>query len=976
MKKTVMDDLPTMFSVDTGCYGSQGDCLQNLLQDRAIRGHGKLILYPLGNTTIPREHSYRELFLQAKQNSSILLLLPDFKLNHPTLIHLSDHWDNILWFWAVLFAGGLPVLSPSFSNIDSHRQKHLEGLSTLLQSPICLTRDTLLPMFDGGHTMKLHTVEAILGSRPPKPNLAYDGTDMQQIPPKPSDTAALMLTSGTTGSAKAVCLTHDQIFTAIQGKASVRSLPPGGPFLNWIGLDHVASLVEIHLQALWLGYDQVHVHAADVISRPRVFIDLLSKHQVARSFAPNFFLARLVSSVEQAAKEEKDVWDLSNLSMLASGGEANDVRTCIAASTLLERYGAARHVITPGFGMTETCAGSIFNLECPDHDIRNGLSMASVGKCMPGIDMRIASSGAKTGITTQEAAYNEPGYLELRGAVVFPGYYRNPSANLEAFSSGNGWFRTGDLACIDSGGNLRLLGRSHDFININSVKIVIDDLQAHLEQQTSGSVSRILVFPTRAAHTEQVTVVWVPTEWPVKDETRVAINNIVMQTCIETTSSRPIVFSLQKRSLSMLPTSALGKVSRAKMRALVEAGTFDDDQAAYEQAIMTITQRNQKAVALENYTPEETWLIADFAATLGRAIETIGPTTSVFELGFTSMDLIHLKHRIDTRLRISVPIITFMKHPNARSLAIPVKNLLAASSHEESREFPPLSVDYDPVVTLRSGGTKTPLWLVHPGVGEVLVFINLAWHLADDERPIYALRARGFELGQTQFSSIAETVDTYVSALLDRQPSGPYAIAGYSYGAMLAFEIAKKLDSLDTAPGRGVKFLGSFNLPPHIKSRMRQLSWNICLLNLSQFLGLLTEDYAEKKEEAYRAQSRSTALATIMDAADPGRLEELGLGGAELARWATVAFGLQSMAVDYEPLGAVGAIDIFHAMPLKIAASSRQEWIEVHLSRWKEHCQSEPRFHEVGGAHYTMIAPDHVLNFSDKLKRALQARGL
>lgn len=193
---------------------------------------------------------------------------------------------------------------------------------------------------------------------------------------------------------------------------------------------------------------------------------------------------------------------------------------------------------------------------------------------------------------------------------------------------------------------------------------------------------------------------------------------------------------------------------------------------------------------------------------------------------------------------------------------------------------------------------------------------------------------------------------------------------------MLAFEMAKKLDSLEVAPGQGVEFLGSFNLPPHIKSRMRQLSWNMCLLNLCQFLGLLAEDHALTMNEDYRALSRSAALATMIDHANRERLEELGLGGPELARWATVAFGLQSMAVDYEPRGFVSAIDIFHAMPLKIAAASREEWVGVHLSRWNEHCQSEPRFHEVGGAHYTMIAPEHVSSFSNKLKRALQARRL
>jgi len=108
-------------------------------------------------------------------------------------------------------------------------------------------------------------------------------------------------------------------------------------------------------------------------------------------------------------------------------------------------------------------------------------------------------------------------------------------------------------------------------------------------------------------------------------------------------------------------------------------------------------------------------------------------------------------------------------------------------------------VDYDPVVTLKSSGTKKPLWLIHPGVGEVLVFVGLSQPLADNGRPIYALRTRGFESGHTRFSSIIETVDTYVQAIRRRQPQGPYALAGYIYGAILAFETAKRLNTMDAA---------------------------------------------------------------------------------------------------------------------------------------------------------------------------------
>lgn len=124
-------------------------------------------------------------------------------------------------------------------------------------------------------------------------------------------------------------------------------------------------------------------------------------------------------------------------------------------------------------------------------------------------------------------------------------------------------------------------------------------------------------------------------------------------------------------------------------------------------------------------------------------------------------------------------------------------------------------------MTLQTQGSEIPLLLVHPGVGELLVFLNLAKYIVD--RPIYALRARGFDVGEKLFSSIPEIVSTYHVTIKRTQPEGPYAIAGYTYGSMLAVEIAKALE----AEGQEVKFVGVFNLPPHVKVRMRQFDWDL-----------------------------------------------------------------------------------------------------------------------------------------------------
>lgn len=89
-----------------------------------------------------------------------------------------------------------------------------------------------------------------------------------------------------------------------------------------------------------------------------------------------------------------------------------------------------------------------------------------------------------------------------------------------------------------------------------------------------------------------------------------------------------------------------------------------------------------------------------------------------------------------------------------------------------------------------------------------------------------------------------------------------------------------------------------------------------------------------------------------------------------------VAYDLPRMAINYEPQGLVDVLDVSHANPLKSAAKSRKEWVEDHLSKWRYYCRSEPRLHEVGGAHYTMIGPDHVVAFAAKLMSALQARNV
>ena len=944
--------------------GTLQDILHRGAESTAPRG---MVFYAPGNVNIrnpTQQVTYSELLAQAATNSCLLRHLQGFQAGQPVLLHLQDHWDTILWFWSVVLTGGLPTLSSPFSNVDEHRRQHIFALSSLLQSPICITREESLPAFDGHHSFRLCTVESLVA----RTNDYLNGITNTVTATATEKPALLMLTSGSSGNAKAVELTYRQVLAAITGKAGVRQLPKDGAFLNWIGLDHVASLVEMHLQALWLGVDQVHVPASTVASEPTLFLDLLSYYRVSRSFAPNFFLARLVSELKQLSDAPPHKWNLSTLTVLASGGETNAVTTCVEATALLQTYGAREDVITPGFGMTETCAGSIYNLECPRYDVAHNLVSASLGQCMHGIEMRVTVAGD----------------LEVRGDAVFGSYYRNPAATAEAFTS-DGWFRTGDLATIDTNGNLHLTGRAKDIININGVKFETTDVQTAVDQALGALVSRVIVFPARApdAPTEQVVVAYIPKSWPLGDDDVVTIGVLAVKACIMSTGARPLVFPVGEKAACLLPMTTLGKISRAKMRSLFEEGFFSADEEHCKSALSRVTlAQQQRGASGPPPTEAESLVLEDFVATLPSVKGHLGTATSIFSVGFTSMDLIRLKHRLDARLGISVPVITLLKHPTARSLAAALRLGDSARPRASSDNVG----EYDPVVSLvvppTEEAAKTPLWLVHPGVGEVLVFLNLSHHLARLEsrsRPVYALRARGFEPGQQLFANITDTVTSYIAAIRRHQPKGPYALAGYSYGTMLAFEIAKVLQA---SRNQQVLFLGSFNLPPHIKHRMRQLNWNMCLLHLASFLGVITPEHADEVEFSsaipnYRTLLKDQALTEILTAADETRLDELGLTRESLSRWVEVAYGLQSMAVDYEPSGSVKSMDVFHAIPLRTAAASREEWVNVHLKGWEKFCDPTAggvRFHEVKGEHYTMIGPEFVEGFAGSLVAALAKR--
>ncbi|MCJ1264008.1 hypothetical protein MMC22_003879 [Lobaria immixta] len=940
------------------------DNLLQLLELAAETSTAGITTYAPGSSlTSSIRLTYQEILDQAQKDAQLIHQINGISSESVVLLHFDEHSQNIKWLWAVIVAGYLPALSTPFVNDHTQRRKHLVHINQLLQKPIILTSAKLVPEFLIHEELNVLSAESLSArngfhKEPSAKFVHYREVSNERLAngegvktKSHDDPAIFMLTSGSSGNAKAVCLRHSQLITAVRGKSKHHETTPDDTFLNWIGMDHVANLSEVHLHAMSLGAEQVHVQDADLLEKPLSFLSLLHKHRVAYTFAPNFFLAALRRQLEDDSGSASKArhFDLASLKALISGGEANVVETCAALTNKLRQYNIKGDVIRPGFGTTETGAGSIYGKDCPTYDLENNLEFTSLGTCIPGLEMRVITNDGT------EARSNEIGELQLHGPVIFKEYFNNSQATKEAFTD-DGWFITGDRALKDGKGNLQLAGRAKESIIINGVKYFPHELETALEEaEIPGTTpSYNVVFPHRpkGSETETPRVVYPPTHDPQDSKARTQTTDAITKVTSMTCGVRP--YETIPLELSHLPKSSLGKISRAKVRAAFESGAYLDIQNVNNEAIKTyrIAQREEPA------SPTEELILALFVRRFNLPTDEIGVGSSLFELGVTSIDLISFKQQLQDELKLDkeIPLTLVLTNPTIRGMAEALKSM--SEPHE-----------YNPVVTLQKEGTKAPLWLVHPGVGEVLVFLNLAKYITD--RPVYALRARGFD-GEMFFESIAEAVSTYHQHMKSVQPKGPYAIAGYSFGTMLAFEVSKVLES----QGDEVRFVGSFNLPPHIKVRMNQLDWVEVLLNLSYFLDLMTEEHAVEISPAMHKLQSEEVLDYIMNMAPMARLTELSLDRKKLATWASLAHELQRMARDYDPSGSLATMDIFYAIPLAQVATNKQDWVTDHLSKWSNFIREAPRFHEVDGAHYTMMGPGHVLSFQKTLQNAMADRGL
>ncbi|MFI9660479.1 D-alanine--D-alanyl carrier protein ligase [Pseudomonas aeruginosa] len=161
----------------------------------------------------------------------------------------------------------------------------------------------------------------------------------------------------------------------------------------------------------------------------------------------------------------------------------------------------------------------------------------------------------------------------------------------------------------------------------------------------------------------------------------------------------------------------------------------------------------------------------------------VGIRDSFFDLGGTSLSAMRFMLLIEKRYGVDLPMAALIETPTVEGLAERLRERSAVRA-------------FDPLVPIRAGGSRPPLFLVHPLGGHVLCYLPLVRALPPDQ-PVYALQAAGTGQGSTPLAVLEDIAASYLAAIRRVQPEGPDHLGGWSFGGFVAYEMARQLRALD-----------------------------------------------------------------------------------------------------------------------------------------------------------------------------------
>ncbi len=304
--------------------------------------------------------------------------------------------------------------------------------------------------------------------------LNYD-TSIEKPKMDISDELILQFTGGTSGTIKAAVLTQKNVLSNIYQNLNSVTIDSGDnkhwtsedSFLGILPLFHIYALNTSFLSAIGLGYKVILVpNPRDINSVVKTW----AKNKVTITAGINTLFMKLL----EHPKFNSNHINFSRLKALLSGGMAIQEKTYLA---LRERTGTE---ISVGYGLSETSP-----VLCMHDRFRKGYS-SSVGLPHPSTDIKILSD------KNEELGIGEIGEVCAKGPQVMKGYWDLEQETKDAFTK-DGYFKTGDMGYIGINGELYLVDRKKDMINVSGLKVYPQEIESIVNKHPriieSGAIS-------------------------------------------------------------------------------------------------------------------------------------------------------------------------------------------------------------------------------------------------------------------------------------------------------------------------------------------------------------------------------------------------------------------------------------------------------------------------------------------------------
>ncbi|MFF2078105.1 amino acid adenylation domain-containing protein [Kitasatospora sp. NPDC058162] len=466
---------------------------------------------------------------------------------------------------------------------------------------------------------------------------------------------------------------------------------------------------------------------------PQALEDFLARAGVTVAFLTTQLVNTLADTRPRA---------LAPLRALLTGGEAHSrdhldrLRAALPGTTVLHVYGP-----------TETTT------------FATGQDLGRADGTVP-IGLPIGDTGA---YVLDEALHPVPrgvvGELYLSGPGLARGYLGRPALTAERFVAcpfepgGARMYRTGDLVRWDRHGRIEYVARADQQVKIRGFRVELGEIEGLLAAHPDVARAAVLAPADAAGQRRLVAYLVAPEGRPAPGAAELRRH-----------LARSLPGHLVPEAYTVLPELPLNANGKLDVRALPEPAAAPASTRAPR-------------------TPAERLLCAAVQEVLG--LPRVGPDDSFFALGGDSLKAIRL---VNTAARSGLPLTlgAVFEHRTLETLAA------TAPPGTSPHTLDPLA----PVLPIRPTGSRAPLFCVHGGLGFALPFATLAEHL-DPSRPVYGLQARGLSDDGPLPTELGQVAEEYLARVRAIQPHGPYHLLGWSYGGVVAHEMAVRLRAAD-----------------------------------------------------------------------------------------------------------------------------------------------------------------------------------